>query len=92
MIIRIMNENQYIVPSLYYDDINRIDNEIVHLIAKGDEKGFKEKYAELVAIVRKNGVPMDPKTLKESDLIIPPADLTFEEAKKIFVGEGLIPG
>ncbi len=92
MIIRIMNENQYIVPSLYYDDINKIDNEIVKLIAKGDKNGFKKKYAELISIIRKNGVPMDPKTLKESDLIVPPADTTFEEAKKIFVGEGLIPG
>jgi hypothetical protein len=92
MIIRIMNENQYIVPSLYYDDINRLDNEIVKLIAKGDREGFKEKYEELIALVRKNGVPMDVKTLKESDLIIPPADLTFEEAQKIFTGEGLIPG
>ncbi len=92
MIIRIMNENQYVVPSLYYDDINKIDNEIVKLIAKGDKRGFKEKYGEMIALIRKNGVPMDPKTLKESDIIVPPADITFEEAKRIFVGEGLIPG
>jgi hypothetical protein len=92
MIIRILNENQYIVPSLYYDDINKIDNEIVKLIAKGDKNGFQKKYGELIAIIRKNGVPLDPKTLKESDLIVPPADITFEEARKIFVGEGLIPG
>jgi hypothetical protein len=92
MIVRIMNENQYIVPSLYYDDINKLDNEIVHLIAKGDEKGFKNTYAKLIEIVRKIGVPMDVKSIKESDLIIPPADLTFEEACRIFVGEGLIPG
>ncbi len=92
MIIRIMNENQYVVPSLYFDDINKIDNEIVELIAKGDKKGFKEKYGEMIALIRKNGVPMDPKTLKESDLIVPPADISFDEAKRIFVGEGLIPG
>lgn len=92
MIIRILNENQYVVPSLYYDDINRLDNEIVGFIAKDDEKGFRKAFAQLIAIVRKNGVPMDVKSLKESDLIIPPADLSFAEAKKIFVGEGLIPG
>ena len=92
MIIRIMNENQYVVPSMYYDDINKIDNDIVKIIARGDKKNFKEKYSELIDIVRRNGVPMDPKTLKESDLIIPPPDLSFEEAKRIFTGEGLIPG
>lgn len=92
MIVRILNEGQYIVPSIYYDDINAIDNEIVKLIAKGDKAGFKKKYDELLGLIRKNGVPMDVKTLKESDLIVPPPDLSFEEAKKIFVGEGLIPG
>ncbi|MCD1294117.1 hypothetical protein CUJ83_03795 [Methanocella sp. CWC-04] len=92
MIIRILNENQYIVPSLYLDEINEIDNEIVRCIAKSDSEGFKKKYAELVEIVRSNGIPMDPATIKESDLIIPPADVTFEEARNIFIGEGLIPG
>ena len=91
MIIRILNENQYVVPSLYYDDINKIDNDIVKDIAKGDEAAFKKNYAALLTIIRKNGVPLDVKALKESDLIIPPADLTFEEAKKIFVGQGLVP-
>lgn len=91
MIIRIMSDNQYIVPSLYYDDINKIDNDIVKCIAKSDETGFKKKFTELLSLIKKNGVPLDPKTIKESDLIIPPADLTFEEAKKIFIGQGLIP-
>jgi hypothetical protein len=87
-----MNENQYIVPSLYYDDINSLDNEIVKLIARDDKEGFRKKYEELISVIRKNGVPMDPKTLKNSDLIVPPADISFEEAKRIFIGEGLIPG
>jgi hypothetical protein len=92
MIIRILSDNQYIVPSVYFDEINEMDNKIVMCIAKGDEAGFKSNFKTLVEIVRKNGIPMDMKTLRESDLIIPPSDLTFEEAKKIFVGEGLIPG
>ena len=91
MIIRILNENQYVVPSIYYDDINKIDNQIVQDIAKDDHAAFKKNFAELIATIRKNGTPLDAKALKESDLIIPPADLSFEEAKKIFVGQGLIP-
>jgi hypothetical protein len=87
-----MSDNQYIVPSCYYDEINVLDNEIVKLIAKGDHRGFKKKYAEMISIIKKNGVPMEVKTLQESDLIVPPADLSFDEAQKIFVGEGLIPG
>jgi hypothetical protein len=92
MIIRILNENQYIVPSVYLDEINKIDNEIVYCIAKEDREGFRERYARMIEIVRKNGVPMDPGTIKESDLIMPPADISFDEALSIFIGEGLIPG
>jgi hypothetical protein len=80
------------IPSLYLDEINSIDNDIVKCIAKGDRDNFNKKYSSLVAIIKKNGTPMDPKTIKESDLIIPPQDLTFEEAERIFIGEGLVPG
>jgi len=40
--------------------------------------------------VRKNGKKIPDEIIKPSDLIIPPADLTLEEAKKIFKGDGLI--
>jgi hypothetical protein len=36
-----------------------------------------------------NAVPQDE--LVESDVILPPRDVTFEEAKAEFSGEGLIP-
>ncbi len=92
MIVRILNDNQYIIPSLYYDEINALDNEIVRSIAGDDRDGFRRSYELMIELVRKNGIPVDPHTVKESDLILPPADTTFEEARKLFVGEGLIPG
>ena len=57
MIVRILNEGQCVVPSLYYDDMHNIDNEIVEIIAKNDEKNFNKAYAELIDMVRKNGTP-----------------------------------
>lgn len=92
MIVRILNDNQYLVPSLYYDEINEIDNAVVQAIARDDREGFKLHYDRLIELVRQNGVPADPTLLQESDLILPPPDLSFEEARKLFVGEGLIPG
>ena len=92
MIVRILNDNQYIIPSLYYDEINALDNALVQSIAGNDREGFRQTYDLMIELVKKNGMPMDPYTVKESDLILPPADMTFEEARKLFVGEGLIPG
>ncbi len=92
MIIRIIGDQQYEVKSSVVDKLNEIDNKIVELVAKGDEKSFKKELTKMIALVRKKGKPLDPKVIAKSHLILPPEDLSIEEAKKIFTGEGLIPG
>ena len=42
-------------------------------------------------LVRSDGTPVADDVLEESDVILPPPDLTFEEAGEQFSGEGLIP-
>ena len=86
MIIRIIGDQQYEVKSSIVDKLNEMDNRIVEVVAKGDEKNFKKEFTKMIALVRKKGKPLD------SQLILPPEDLTIEEAKKIFTGEGIIPG
>ncbi|MEA2046031.1 MAG: hypothetical protein U9N48_05875 [Euryarchaeota archaeon] len=90
MIIRIMGEGQYRVPSSVLDELNVIDNRIVDLVAKEDEGGYKNELARLISAVKEKGTPLDPEEIVESDLIVPPGDLTLEEAEKIFGGSGLI--
>ncbi|MEM2925551.1 MAG: hypothetical protein QXJ68_07685 [Methanocellales archaeon] len=92
MIIRIMGDQQYEVKSSILDQLNKIDNKIVELVAKGDEKNFRKELLRMINLVRKKGKPLDPRIIVESQLIIPPEDLTLEEARKIFTGEGIIPG
>jgi hypothetical protein len=41
--------------------------------------------------VRTNGARLPDDDLSPSDGIIPPEDLTLEEARELFEGEGLIP-
>jgi hypothetical protein len=91
MIIRVMNEGQYEVNDGLLDDLNKLDNEIVSLLESGDETGFRDVLSEFVSMIRDNGTSLDPETIVESDLIVPPEDLTISEATKVFSGEGLIP-
>ena len=91
MIVRLMGEGQFELEQKNLDEVNKIDNEIVKIVGKGDEKAFEIQYKKLVDIVRKKGKPISNEVLKPSEVIIPPGDLTFEEAKQIFRGEGLIP-
>jgi len=91
MIIRVVNEGQYEVNDSLLDALNELDNEIVGLIESGDETRFQDVLKEFISLIRENGKPLDPDVIVESDLIVPPEDLTLSEAAKVFSGEGLIP-
>ncbi|AET65171.1 PspA-associated protein PspAA [Methanothrix harundinacea] len=90
MIIRIMGEGQYRISSALLDDLNVIDNNIVERVAKEDEAGLKEELSRLIATIKAKGEPLDPKEIVESEVIVPPGDLTLAEAARVFRGSGLI--
>jgi hypothetical protein len=72
------------------DELNVIDNRIVDYVAKENESDFKKELGKLVAAIKENGKPLDDAEIVESDIIVPPGDLTMKEAAGIFRGEGLI--
>lgn len=90
MIIRIMGAGQYKVDSCLLDELNVIDNKIVDLVSKGKEGEYKKELTRMISKVRESGEPLDPSSIVKSDIIIPPEDLTLEEAKRVFSGYGLI--
>jgi hypothetical protein len=90
MIVRIMGEGQYKVPSSLLDELNVIDNRIVESVGKEQENEFRSELGKMIAAVKENGKPLDDAYIIESDLIIPPEDMTLEEATEIFSGDGLI--
>jgi hypothetical protein len=90
MIVRIMGEGQYEVDSCLLDQLNIIDNRIVDHVSQGKQKEFREELDKLISTVEKKGKQLDFKEIITSDVIVPPKDLTLEEAKGIFTGYGLI--
>ena len=91
MIVRIATEGQYDFPDSDVDRLNALDNEVVEAVESGDEERFQTAFASLLELVRSDGHPVADDVLEESDVIIPPPDLTFAEAGHQFTGEGLIP-
>ena len=89
MIIRIMGQGQYKVDDGLVNQLNVIDNRIVGRISKGDQDGFRKDLVVLISIVKGKGMPLDPANIVQSDIIVPPEDLTFNEAINIFKGQGL---
>ena len=92
MIVRILSEGQFNLPGAQIDELNEIDNQMVEAVESEDRESFNRLLKAMLDLVREKGteVPMDE--LIESDLILPEADLTLEEAEHIFIGDGLLPG
>lgn len=92
MIVRIMSEGQYQVGSALLDELNAVDAQIVDAVAQGDAGRFEALLAQLLGLVRQRGQPLAPDALAPSDVVLPPPSTTLDEAKALFVGEGVIPG
>ena len=92
MIIRIATEGQYELSDDHAQKLNDLDNAAVAAVEAGNENTFRELFDQMIELVRENGTPVDDDDIETSDVIIPPSDLTFEEAGEEFSGEGLIPG
>jgi hypothetical protein len=91
VIVRIATEDQYRLPDEDAARLNELDNETVAAVEAGDEGRFRELFDEMLTLVRRDGHRLDDDDLEESYVILPPPDLSFEEARHEFSGEGLIP-
>ena len=91
MIVRISNEGQYRLDDALHGRLNELDDAAVAAVDAGNEDGFHEAFEELLDVVRKQGEPVGDDDLAASDVILPPADLSFVEAGEEFTGDGLIP-
>ena len=92
MIVRIATEGQYELTDSDVEVLNELDNQAVVACESGDEEQFKQSFNKLIEFVRGNGQRVADDVLEPSDVIIPPPDVSFDEARAEFSGEGLIPG
>lgn len=92
MIVRILGEGQLEVPESEVAGLNQLDTALESAVEAGDEAGFRSALTALLARVREVGSPAEAADLRPSELIIPQADATMTEVRKLLSDEGLIPG
>jgi hypothetical protein len=91
VIVRISGDGQFRLPDEDADRLNELDNRAVAAVEQGDETGFRELWSQMLELVASDGNALDDEELTDSDVILPPRDITFAEAKGEFSGDGLIP-
>jgi hypothetical protein len=91
MIVRIAEDGQYDLPDDLHTQLNDLDDATVAAVDAGDETAFRSSFDALLTFVRSSGTPLADDDLVGSDIILPPADLSFAEAGADFTGDGLVP-
>jgi hypothetical protein len=91
VIVRIANEGQYRLPDTDAARLSELDNQAVAAAEAKDEARFNELWEEMLSIVADGGEELADDELVASDVILPPRDISFEDACAEFTGEGLIP-
>jgi hypothetical protein len=91
MIVRISGEDQFRLPDADAERLNELDNRAVLAAEQGDEPSFEALWLQMLELVTRDGERLADDELVESDVILPPRDVSFEEARAEFTGEGLIP-
>ncbi|MDP2937399.1 MAG: hypothetical protein Q8O86_13015 [Dehalococcoidia bacterium] len=92
MIIRILSEGQYRLDSSHLDQLNVLDNQLVQVVAAGDEAQYRSLFVQMLALVRDKGTRVPTEEILESEIILPPQDTTLKEAQGLFIGAGLVHG
>jgi hypothetical protein len=91
VIVRISGEGQFTLPDGDAERLNDLDNQAVEAVERGDDDGFRELFEQMLELVASDGEAVPADELIESDVIIPPRDIGFDEAQREFSGDGLIP-
>jgi hypothetical protein len=86
-----MGEGQWRVDDAVAARLNELDDEVARAVDDGDEAALWRGLEALAETVRENGERLDDADLSPSDAIIPPEDLSLDEARELLEGEGLIP-
>jgi hypothetical protein len=91
VIVRVMGEGQFEIDEEVAKGLGEIDEQAEQALEAGDQARLSELLRRMGDAVRTNGTRLPDADLSPSEAIIPPDDLTLDEVRELFEGEGLIP-
>ena len=91
MIVRVLGEGQWRVDDSVREQLQELDEQVSRALDAGDEAALRSSLAALADAVRSRGERLPAEDLSASDAIVPPADLSLDEARELMANEGFIP-
>ncbi|HUK98969.1 MAG TPA: hypothetical protein VLV46_15055 [Gaiellaceae bacterium] len=91
MIVRVLGEGQWRVDDSLQAQLQELDEQVSRALDAGDEAALRSSLVALADAVRSHGERLPDEDLSVSDAIVPPADLSLDEARELMSNEGFIP-
>ena len=90
MIVRISGTGQFELDDSGVRELDRLDTDLSEALHASQEDKFHQLLAQTIAFVREHGKSVADDRVVGSEVIIPPEDVTMEEAQQFFTDEGLM--
>lgn len=87
MIVRLMGEGQWQVEDSLKARLDELDADTERAVEAGDEQALHAALKALHDEVRSAGEQLDHAHLGASDAVVPPADLSLDEARRLLAGD-----
>jgi hypothetical protein len=91
VIVRLMGEGQYRVDDSLLEQLNELDDRAIAAIEAGNEIDLDEALDGMAGLVRSQGQPLADDEIATSDALVPPSDMSLEEARQFLSDEGFVP-
>lgn len=90
MIVRISGTGQFELDDSGVRELDRLDTDLTTALHDNRPDTFRLLLAQTIAFVKEHGKSVADERVIGSEVIIPPEDVTLEEAQQFFTDEGLM--
>lgn len=88
IVVRVAGDEQYRLPVAVRPALDGLDVALVRSMEAHDAEGFRQCTAQLSKLITSSGEKLPHDELRSSDLIVPSADMTLEEARQLMADPG----
>jgi hypothetical protein len=87
IVVRVAGDNQYKLPVAVRPALDGLDMALVRAIQANDAEGFTQVTEQLIKLIHASGEKLPHDDLRSSDMIVPGADMSVDEAKRLMADD-----
>lgn len=90
MIVRISGVGQYELDDDAVRRLDQLDTALTEALDAGNEEEFRRQLSATIELIQQSGRSVSGDRVVPSEVIVPPDDISLDEARGFFTDEGLM--